>query len=137
ARGYLALSLRRRPDDVERLVQLDALARDAGMRSVATGDVLYHTPEARPLQDVMTAIREKTTIDALGFRRERFMDRNLKSPVEMERRFAAFPDAIQASADIAARCRFDLGEIQYQYPYEQVMAGRTAQQALARLTEDA
>ena len=85
----------------------------------------------------MTAIREKTTIDALGFRRERFMDRNLKSPVEMERRFAAFPDAIQASADIAARCRFDLGEIQYQYPYEQVMAGRTAQQALARLTEDA
>lgn len=69
ARGYLALSLRRRPDDVERLVQLDALARDAGMRSVATGDVLYHTPEARPLQDVMTAIREKTTIDALGFRR--------------------------------------------------------------------
>ncbi|MGH6616027.1 error-prone DNA polymerase [Sphingomonas sp.] len=137
ARGYLALSLRRRPDDAERLHRLDALARSAGMRSVATGDVLYHAPEARPLQDVMTAIREKTTIDALGFRRERFMDRNLKSPAEMERRFAAFPDAIQASADIAAACRFDLGEIQYQYPYEQVMAGRTAQQALAALTEDA
>jgi error-prone DNA polymerase len=77
----------------------------------------------RPLQDVLTAIREHTTIDALGFRRERFMDRNLKSPEEMERRFAAFPDAIQASADIAAQCRFDLGEIQYQYPYEQVMEG--------------
>jgi error-prone DNA polymerase len=87
ARGYLALSLRRRPDDAERLHQLDGLARAAGMRSVATGDVLYHAPEARPLQDVMTAIREKTTIDALGFRRERFMDRNLKSPAEMERRF--------------------------------------------------
>jgi error-prone DNA polymerase len=53
---------------------------------------------------VVTAIREKTTIDALGYRRERFMDRHLKSPAEMERRFAAFPDAITATADIAAAC---------------------------------
>ncbi len=137
ARGFVALSLRRRPGDAERLYRLDALARPAGIRSVATGDILYHTPERRPLQDVMSAIREKTSIDALGFRRERFMDRNLKSPAEMERRFAAFPDAIQASADIADQCRFDLGEIQYQYPYEEVMAGRTAQESLAALTEEA
>ncbi len=136
-RGYLALSLRRRPDDAQRLFELDELARRTGTRSVATGDVLYHTPAARPLQDVMTAIREKTTIDALGFRRERFMDRDLKPPQEMERRFAAFPDAIRASADIAAQCTFDLGEIQYQYPYEQAMAGCSAQQALTLLTEEA
>src|SRR3546814_2194205 len=88
------------------------------------------------LQDVLTAIREKTTVDALGFRRERFMDRALKSPAEMERRFALFPDAIQATADIAAACRFDLAEIRYQYPYEEVMAGRSAQEALAALTEE-
>ena len=136
ARSYLTLSLRRRPEDAMRLHQLGALARDAGIRAVATGDILYHAPDRRPLQDVVTAIREKTTIDALGFRRERFMDRNLKSPAEMERRFAAYPDAIEASADIAAECRFDLGEIQYQYPYEQVMAGRTAQEALAALTAE-
>src|SRR3546814_19310083 len=54
----------------------------------------------------------------------------------MERRFALFPDAIQATADIAAACGFDLGEIRYQYPYEEVMAGRTAQEALAALTEE-
>ncbi|MET0363147.1 MAG: error-prone DNA polymerase, partial [Sphingobium sp.] len=136
-RGHCALSLRRRPGDAERLHRLDALARTAGVRSVATGDVLYHEPGRRPLQDVLTAIRENTIIDALGDRRERHMDRDLKSPEEMERRFAAFPDAIHASADIAALCRFDLGEIQYQYPYEEVMAGRTAQQALAALTEEA
>lgn len=136
-RAYMALSFRRRPDDLARLHGLDAMARQAGVRSVATGDILYHTPEARPLQDVMTAVREKTTIDGLGFKRERYMDRNLKSPQEMERRFAAFPDAIQASADITAACRFDLGKIQYQYPYEQVMAGRTAQEALAALTGEA
>jgi error-prone DNA polymerase len=135
--GHLALSLRRRPGDAQRLHRLDAMARNAGIRAVATGDILYHAPERRPLQDVMSAIREKKTIDALGFGRERHMDRDLKSPREMERRFAAFPDAIAASADIAGRCRFDLGEIRYQYPYEQVMAGRTAQQALAALTHEA
>ncbi len=134
--AYLALSLRRRPGDFARLRALDTLARDMGVRSVATGDILYHAPERRPLQDVLTAIREKTTIDALGFKRERFMDRALKSPAEMERRFALFPDAIAATADIAAACRFDLGEIRYQYPYEEVMAGRSAQEALAALTEE-
>jgi error-prone DNA polymerase len=134
--GHLALSLRRRPGDIARLRALDELARAAGVRSVATGDILYHAAERRPLQDVLTAIREKTVIDALGFRRERFMDRALKSPAEMERRFGLFPDAIQATADIASECRFDLGEIRYQYPYEQVMEGRTAQEALAALTEE-
>ena len=137
AHAYCALSFRRRPDDAMRLHVLAAMSASHGVRAVATGDILYHAPEARPLQDVMTAIREKTTIDALGYRRERFMDRHLKSPAEMERRFTAFPDAIQASADIAGQCRFDLGEIRYQYPYEQVMAGRTAQEALAALTEQA
>ena len=135
-RAFLALALRRRPGDFARLRALDALAQEVGMRSVALGDILYHAPERRPLQDVLTAIREKTTVDALGFKRERFMDRALKSPAEMERRFALFPDAIAATADIAAACRFDLGEIRYQYPYEQVMEGRTAQEALAALTEE-
>jgi error-prone DNA polymerase len=137
ANGHVALTFRRRPDDAARMHFINQLAREAGLRAVATGDVLYHAPDRRPLQDVMTAIRLGTTIDALGFARERFADRALKSPEEMERRFAAFPDAIQASADIAARCRFDLGEIRYQYPYEQVMEGRTAQEALAALTEEA
>ncbi|MDB5583411.1 MAG: dnaE2 [Bradyrhizobium sp.] len=137
ARAHCALSFRRRPDDLERLHGLDAQARAAGVRALATGDILYHAPDARPLQDVVTAIREKTTVDALGFRRERFMDRHLKSPEEMERRFAAFPDAIEASADIARACTFDLGEIRYQYPYEQVMAGKSAQEALTILTREA
>lgn len=135
--AHMALSLRRRPGDAERLSALDDLARAEHVRSVATGDILYHAPERRPLQDVVTAIREKTIVDALGFKRERFMDRCLKSPEEMERRFALFPDAIQASADIAGTCRFDLAEIRYQYPYEQVMQGHSAQEALAQLTEDA
>jgi error-prone DNA polymerase len=136
-RGHLALTIRRRPDDAVRQHALADLARAAGLRAVATGDVLYHAPSSRLLQDVLTAIREKTTVDALGFRRERHGDRNLKSPKEMERRFAAFPDAIQATADIARRCTFDLGELSYQYPHERVLDGLSAQEALERLSMEA
>jgi error-prone DNA polymerase len=136
-RGYMALSFRRRPGDAMRLHELDAQARAAGVRSVATGDVLYHTSENRLLQDVVTAIREKCTVDTLGHRRERHADRHLKSPEEMERRFAAFPHPIAATAEIARLCTFDLGELTYRYPDEAVIEGLTAQQALEQLTGQA
>ena len=112
------------------------LARRLGVRRLATGDVLYDSPDKRMLQDVVTAIRHKCTIDDLGFRRERFADRHLKSPEEMERRFAAYPDAVRATAEIAERCTFSLRELSYQYPDEIVMTGRTPQEALERLTRE-
>jgi error-prone DNA polymerase len=136
-RAHLALNLRRRPGDAARLHALDAMARRHGVRSLAAGDVLYHSPDKRMLQDVVTAIREKCTIDALGFRRERFADRCLKGPQEMERLFRAYPDAIQASADIAAACTFSLRELSYQYPDEVVMSARSPQDALERLARTA
>ena len=55
----------------------------------------------------------------------------------MARRFAAFPDAIAATEDIAAACTFDLGELAYQYPHERVLDGLTAHEALVRLTDEA
>ena len=135
--AYCSLAFRRRPDDAMRLHELANQATTAGVRVVATGDVLYHTPEARLLQDVVTAIREKCTVDTLGHRRERHADRHLKSPAEMARRFAAFPDAVTATGDIARACTFDLGELSYQYPHEEVVAGLSAQGALEQLTGEA
>jgi error-prone DNA polymerase len=136
-RGHLALTHRRRPGEARRLHALDALARGHGLRSLATGDVLYDSPDKRMLQDVVTAIRHTCTIDELGFRRERYADRYLKRPEEMERRFAAFPDAVRASADIAERCTFSMRELSYQYPDEIVMTRRSPQDALERLTRAA
>jgi error-prone DNA polymerase len=136
-RAHLALSRRRRPGDAARLHALDSMARRFGVRGLATGDVLYDSPDKRMLQDVVTAIRHKCTIDELGFRRERFADRHLKGPQEMERRFRDHPDAIRASADIAERCPFSLRELSYQYPDEIVMSGRSPQEALERLARAA
>jgi error-prone DNA polymerase len=136
-RAHLALTHRRRPGDAERLHALDTMARRNGVRALATGEILYDSPDKRMLQDVVTAIRNKCTIDDLGFRRERYADRHLKSPEEMERRFRDHPDSVRASADIAERCTFSLRELSYQYPDEIVMSGRTPQEALERLTRAA
>ena len=137
SRSHLALTYRRRPGEKVRLCELDLMARRYGVRSIATGDVLYHSPDRRILQDVVTAIREKCTVDELGFRRERFADRHLKGVAEMERRFADYPDAVRATADIAERCTFSLRELSYQYPDEIVMSGRSPQEALEHMTRAA
>src|SRR6266702_7854336 len=63
---WLAASLIYRGDDRRRLAQLDDLAAKAKVPLLATNEVLYHHPARRPLQDVLTCIREKTTIEAVG-----------------------------------------------------------------------
>ncbi|MGE4048791.1 MAG: PHP domain-containing protein, partial [Acetobacteraceae bacterium] len=65
-RAHVALILRRRPNDAVRLRQTEDLARQARVATVATGDVLYHAPGRRILQDVLTCIREGCTIDEAG-----------------------------------------------------------------------
>jgi len=104
--------------------------------AVVTGDVLYHTPGRRILQDVVTCIREGCTIDDAGFRRERFADRHLKAPDEMARLFARYPEALARTLEIAGRCSFSLAELRYQYPDESEVPGETPQQALERLVQE-
>ncbi|PYE38365.1 PHP domain-containing protein, partial [Rhizobium sp. PP-F2F-G20b] len=65
-RAYLALSLRRRPNDQMRLHELEILAHRYRVRTVVTNDVLFHEPGRRQLQDIVTCIRNNTTIDAVG-----------------------------------------------------------------------
>ncbi|MDV6332311.1 error-prone DNA polymerase [Asticcacaulis sp. 201] len=131
-RGYMALTLRRRPNDALRLHDLTQLAREVGVPTVATNDVLFHVPDRRLLQDVVTCIRHNCTIDTLGFRRERHADRYLKPPEEMARLFNTYPDAIARSREILDRCTFDLGELQYQYPDEKSHTHLTPQETLEK-----
>src|SRR6202000_2741118 len=100
----------------------------------ATNDVVFPIPERRIRQDVVSCIRERTTIDDAGFKRERHADRYLKAPDEMARLFRLWPDAVARSAEIAEQLRFSLDELAYQYPHEVCLPGMTTQQALERLT---
>ncbi len=123
-----------RGDDLARIERLDRLARGIGASILATNDVHYHVPDRRPLQDVMTCIREKVTIAEAGFRLHANAERHLKSPEEMARLFARWPHALSATREFADAIRFSLDELRYEYPRESVPAGRTPQQHLEHLT---
>ncbi|MBZ9982446.1 MULTISPECIES: error-prone DNA polymerase [unclassified Mesorhizobium] len=133
-RAYLALTLRRRPNDQVRLHELSNLATQMRVPTVVTNDVLFHEPGRRILQDVVTAIRHNITIDELGFRRERHADRYLKPPEEMARLFSRYPEALARTVEIMRQCRFSLDELAYQYPEEKMLPGLSAQEALEQLT---
>ena len=124
-RGHVCLTHYRRPGDVLRLNELAGRAAHFGLQTLATGDVLYAEPDDRLLQDVLTAIREKCTIDQLGFRRERHAGRYLMPPEDVARRYRRHPEALHAVEAIVERCSFTLRELAYQYPDEVVMNGRT------------
>ena len=131
---WLSASLLYRGDDWRRLARLDRLAVSANVPLLATNDVLYHDPARRPLQDVLTCIREKTTIEAIGKRLEANAERHLKPAGEMARLFRDYPEAIAETMRFAQRIDFSLDQLKYQYPDEPVPPGKTAQQHLEDLT---
>lgn len=131
---YLAVTRRYLGDDQKYLFQLNNLSRQLDIPLVATNDVHYHEPGRRQLQDIVTCIREKCTIHNAGFRLHPNAERYLKTPEEMKRLFAPYPDALQRTLEISEACRFSLDELRYQYPEEITTEGRTPQEELVHLT---
>ena len=131
---HLAASYLYRGDDIARINRLDEIAKANGLSLLATNDVHYHVPERRPLQDVMTAIRHKTTVAGAGFLLHSNAERHLKSPEKMVELFAAWPHAIVAAREVADACQFDLKELQYEYPKRFLPTDITPQEYLTRKT---
>src|SRR5438105_1004557 len=131
---HVAASWLYRGDDAARIERLDRIARANGCTILATNDVHYDAPDRRPLQDVVTCIREKVTIATAGYLLNPNAERHLKSPAEMARLFARWPHAILATREFADALSFSLDELRYEYPRETVPEGRTPQQYLEHLT---
>jgi error-prone DNA polymerase len=127
---HIAANYLYRGDDRARINRLDALARAQGMSILATNDVHYHAPEMRPLQDVMTCILHKTTLQNAGFLLDANAERHLKSSEQMKTLFAEWPHAVHATRAVADACTFDLRELSYEYPKETVPQGHTPQEYL-------
>jgi error-prone DNA polymerase len=134
---WLAASMLYRGDDHRRLARLAAIAGEAGVPLIAVNDVLYHAPERRPLQDVVTCIREHITIEAAGRRLEANAERHLKSPRDMARLLRRAPEAIEETLRFLECCRFSLDELRKtEYPDERREGFATPQEALAALAEE-
>lgn len=117
----------------EKTARLADFCAKRGVPIVAINDVLYHVPERRPLQDVMTCIRQHCTIEQAGYRLPANAERHLKAPEEMARLFKGFEPALARTLEIAERCTFNLDELAYEYPDEPVPPGKTPQAHLTDL----
>ena len=132
-RLYLAASRSYSGDDAKQLFRLSQLSSKLGIPMVATNDIHYHEPARRPLQDILTCIREKCTIQNAGFRLHQNAERYLKSKEEMKRLFYQYPEAIRNTQEIAEACQFNLQMLKYEYPEEITTGGRTTQEELTML----
>ncbi|KGF67636.1 DNA polymerase [Hoeflea sp. BAL378] len=136
---HLALVRAYGASDQRHLAGVARLARDHGLPLVAIGDVLYHAPERRPLQDVLTCIREGERLATIGARLQVNAERHLRSPSAMLQAFKGYEQAVAQSLALFRRIRFSLDELRYQYPDAPVfpelgLEPLPAQQALERLT---
>ena len=133
-RVWLGAALRRDGRDARRLAQYQALSARTGAPLIATMDALYATPEQRPLQDVLSCIREGVTIAQAGRLLEANAERHLHAPAAIARLFRACPQAVAETVRFLARVGFTLDQLRYEYPHEPVPEGWTAQQWLEELT---
>jgi error-prone DNA polymerase len=130
---YLGISRSYQANDNKRMYRLGQLSASLGIKLVATNDVHYHEPARRQLQDILTCIREKCTIHTAGFRLYQNAERYLKTADEMLRLFRQYPQALEATREIADACQFSLDSLKYIYPEEITSGGRTPHEELVML----
>jgi error-prone DNA polymerase len=132
-RVWLGVSMPHKGDDRRRLQEWQRVARAADVPLLATNDVLYHCPERRELQDVVTCIREHVTLNEAGRLLEANAERHLKAPDEMAELFKEASDAIAETIRFANRITFSLEQLKYNYPDEPIPKGKTAQEYLEEI----
>jgi error-prone DNA polymerase len=129
-RVWLAASMVYGPQMRQALTERAALARRLGLPLIATNDVLMHEAARRPLQDVLTAIRNRTTLDAIGRKLQANAERHLKGGREMARLFAEAPQAVDETLRFLEGLTFSLADLKNQYPEELREGYATPQAAL-------
>ncbi|WP_367198779.1 PHP domain-containing protein [Amorphus sp. 3PC139-8] len=112
------------------------LAERLKLPLLATLLPLYHVPERRMMQDVLTAISAHVSVDAAGRRLLANAERHLKSPAEVARLFRDHPDAVAETVGLFGALSFSLDDLRYEYPEEATDPGSSPQETLVRLTHE-
>jgi error-prone DNA polymerase len=102
---------------------------------VATNGVRFAQPADRPLYDVLTCIRHKTTLDRAGRRLSWNAERYLKAPDAMARLFNDLPAAIAGTRELADRLAYTMADLGYRFPDYPVPAGETMASFLRKITQ--
>src|SRR4029453_17485172 len=102
---------------------------------IATNGVRFAEPAHRPLYDVLTCIRHKTTLARAGRRLTWNAERYLKSPAAMAHLFSDMPGAIAATRDLADRLQYTMADLGYRFPDYPVPPGETMASFLRKITQ--
>jgi error-prone DNA polymerase len=103
--------------DARRNAALRDLAETLNVHTVVSGDVHAHAASRAELQDVLVAIRSRTSLDGSERERRGNHESVLAAPADMLERFPDDRDAVLYTAELAERLAFDLTqELGYRYP---------------------
>jgi len=116
-RFYVELQRPLMRGDSRRNNALRHFAETLGLQTVVTGDAHAHTPARTGLQDVLVAIRSRTSLEGCEPERRGNDECALLPPEEIAARWPEDRDAVARTAEIAERLTFDLTEeLGYRYP---------------------
>lgn len=88
--------------------QLIDIARQVGVKVVATNDFHYLTRDAAPIQDIMMCIGMNSKVDDPSRMRMQGSEFYMKSEEEMRELFPYAPEACDNTVEIADKCSVDL-----------------------------
>jgi len=131
---FLEVSDHRLPEEQWVGSLLARIGEDLSIPRVATNLAHYGLPADRPLQDVVSCIRLKTTLQKANTALLPNGHFHLKGPAAMAQLFRQDLDAVALSAELADDCRFDLKDLPYSFPVYPVPKGHTLQTRLEELT---
>lgn len=131
---WLAVEMLNELDDDLWFVTLMQAGEHTGVPLVAAGDVHMHARAAKPLHDVLTAVREGKTVAECGFALQSNAERHLRMRMQLAGLY--LPEMLSNTLVVAERCRFDPNVIRetYKYPLETVGNHETPVQTLVRKT---
>ncbi|MBM3751897.1 MAG: DNA polymerase III subunit alpha [Acidimicrobiia bacterium] len=131
---WIELQRHLRRDEEEANASLLDLAAAFRVPVMASNGVRFATVEERPLYDVLTCLRHKTTLKDAGRRLSVNAESYLKPPEVMARLFSDLPQALAGTEALAERLDFTLANLGYQFPDYPVPAGETQASFLRRIT---
>jgi error-prone DNA polymerase len=125
---------RRRRQEAANQALLD-LAEALGLTAVCAGGVRHARASGRFLLDVLTCIREKTTLAEAGRLLAENAERYLRPPAQVRSLFRDRPHLLRNTEALADRLRFTLKDLGYRFPEYPVPPGETMFSYLRQITE--
>jgi len=133
-RVWVELQRHLRRDEEAANASLLDLAAAFRVPVMASNGVRFAAPEERPIFDVLTCLRHKTTLAQAGRRLSVNAESYLKPPEVMARLFSDLPQALAGTEALAERLEFTLTNLGYRFPEYPVPAGETQASFLRRIT---